>query len=214
MSQNIFEIPVRTSSHTQMIDITRQVQQAVNESGVTDGLCIAVVLRRSHAEFSWKFRIKKSRSDSSLVCAPYNSSCYNQRKCRGGPAFAGRAKFASKFCMKKTQSVFSMLMFRPILWKRSTRSSPGKMATCIWKATPPPTWKPHRKNCKQFFYAEFASKFCAAPSGNRIESSLQKIFPIERSSSMVIRIYITKNTRIADCGWIQAVAAIVNPGSP
>ena len=52
MSQNIFEIPVRTSSHTQMIDITRQVQQAVNESGVTDGLCIAVVLRRSHAEFS------------------------------------------------------------------------------------------------------------------------------------------------------------------
>ena len=38
MSQNIFEILVRTSSHTQMIDITRQVQQAVNESGVTDGL--------------------------------------------------------------------------------------------------------------------------------------------------------------------------------
>ena len=43
MSQNIFEIPVRTSSHTQMIDITRQVQQAVNESGVTDGLCIVFV---------------------------------------------------------------------------------------------------------------------------------------------------------------------------
>ena len=43
MSQNIFEIPVRTSSHTQMIDITRQVQQTVNESGVTDGLCIVFV---------------------------------------------------------------------------------------------------------------------------------------------------------------------------
>ena len=43
MSQNIFEIPVRTSSHTQMIDITRQVQQAVYESGVTDGLCIVFV---------------------------------------------------------------------------------------------------------------------------------------------------------------------------
>ena len=43
MSQNIFEIPVRTSSHTQMIDITRQIQQAVNESGVTDGLCIVFV---------------------------------------------------------------------------------------------------------------------------------------------------------------------------
>ena len=43
MSQNIFEIPVRTSSHTQMIDITRQIQQAVNESGVTDGICIVFV---------------------------------------------------------------------------------------------------------------------------------------------------------------------------
>ena len=43
MSQNIFEIPVRTSSHTQMIDITRQVQQAVNESEITDGLCIVFV---------------------------------------------------------------------------------------------------------------------------------------------------------------------------
>lgn len=43
MNQSIFEIPVRTSSHTQMLDITRQVQQAVTESGVPDGICIIFV---------------------------------------------------------------------------------------------------------------------------------------------------------------------------
>ena len=43
MKQTIFEIPVRTTSHTQMIDITRQVQQAVSESGVIDGICIIFI---------------------------------------------------------------------------------------------------------------------------------------------------------------------------
>ncbi len=43
MSQNIFELSVRTISHTQMIDITRQVQQTVSESGVKDGLCIVFI---------------------------------------------------------------------------------------------------------------------------------------------------------------------------
>ena len=43
MNQDIFEFPVRTTSHTQMIDITRQVQQTVSESGVRDGLCIVSI---------------------------------------------------------------------------------------------------------------------------------------------------------------------------
>ncbi|MCR5789450.1 MAG: secondary thiamine-phosphate synthase enzyme YjbQ [Lachnospiraceae bacterium] len=43
MNQNIFEFSVRTTSHTQMIDITRQVQQTVSESGVKDGLCIVFI---------------------------------------------------------------------------------------------------------------------------------------------------------------------------
>ena len=43
MNQSMFEVPVRTSSHTQMLDITRQVQQAVTESGVSDGICIIFV---------------------------------------------------------------------------------------------------------------------------------------------------------------------------
>ena len=43
MSQNIFELSVKTTSHTQMIDITRQVQQTVSESGVKDGLCIVFI---------------------------------------------------------------------------------------------------------------------------------------------------------------------------
>ena len=43
MKQTIFELPVRTTSHTQMIDITRQVQQAVSESGVIDGICIIFI---------------------------------------------------------------------------------------------------------------------------------------------------------------------------
>ncbi len=43
MSKSIFEIPVRTSSRTQMINITEEVQQIVTESGITDGLCIVFI---------------------------------------------------------------------------------------------------------------------------------------------------------------------------
>ena len=35
----MIEIPIQTNSHTQMVEITRQVQQAVAESGVKDGIC-------------------------------------------------------------------------------------------------------------------------------------------------------------------------------
>ena len=34
---------IRTDKHTQMKDITRQVQDAVRESGVTDGLCMVFI---------------------------------------------------------------------------------------------------------------------------------------------------------------------------
>lgn len=34
---------VKTTSHTQMQDITREVQNAVTESGVTDGICTVFV---------------------------------------------------------------------------------------------------------------------------------------------------------------------------
>ncbi len=34
---------VRTSKHTQMLDITREVQQAVTESGVRDGICTVFI---------------------------------------------------------------------------------------------------------------------------------------------------------------------------
>ena len=43
MNQSIFEIPVRTTSHTQMLDITRQIQQTVSESGISNGICIIFV---------------------------------------------------------------------------------------------------------------------------------------------------------------------------
>ena len=35
---SLFEFTVRTSSHTQMIDITRQVQDIVEQSGVNEGM--------------------------------------------------------------------------------------------------------------------------------------------------------------------------------
>lgn len=38
-----FTFDVRTDKHTQMKDITRQVQDAVRQSGVTDGLCIVFI---------------------------------------------------------------------------------------------------------------------------------------------------------------------------
>ena len=34
---------VRTSKHTQMLDITREVQRAVTESGVRDGICTVFI---------------------------------------------------------------------------------------------------------------------------------------------------------------------------
>ena len=40
---SLFEFTVRTSSHTQMIDITRQVQDIVEQSGVNEGMCIVFV---------------------------------------------------------------------------------------------------------------------------------------------------------------------------
>ena len=38
-----FTFDVRTDKHTQMKDITRQVQDAVRQSGVMDGLCIVFI---------------------------------------------------------------------------------------------------------------------------------------------------------------------------
>ena len=37
------KLDVRTTSHTQMVDITREVQKAVTSSGVTDGICTVFV---------------------------------------------------------------------------------------------------------------------------------------------------------------------------
>ena len=36
-------IQVKTTQHTQMLDITRQIQEAVTESGVKDGICTIFV---------------------------------------------------------------------------------------------------------------------------------------------------------------------------
>ena len=38
-----YQFPVRTSSHTQMIDITSQVQKIVTDSGVQQGICVVFV---------------------------------------------------------------------------------------------------------------------------------------------------------------------------
>lgn len=38
-----FTFDVRTDKHTQMKDITRQIQDAVRQSGVTDGLCMVFI---------------------------------------------------------------------------------------------------------------------------------------------------------------------------
>ena len=37
------QIEVRTSRHTQMIDITHQIRSAITESGVRDGICIVFI---------------------------------------------------------------------------------------------------------------------------------------------------------------------------
>ena len=39
----VYQFPVRTSSHTQMVDITRQVQKIVTDSGVQEGICVIFV---------------------------------------------------------------------------------------------------------------------------------------------------------------------------
>ena len=39
----VYQFPVRTSSHTQMVDITDQVQKVVTESGVQSGICVVFV---------------------------------------------------------------------------------------------------------------------------------------------------------------------------
>ena len=39
----VYHFPVRTSSHTQMVDITGQVQKIVTESGVQNGICVVFV---------------------------------------------------------------------------------------------------------------------------------------------------------------------------
>lgn len=39
----VFQFTVRTSSRTQMLDITGQVQKIVADSGVRDGLCVVFV---------------------------------------------------------------------------------------------------------------------------------------------------------------------------
>ena len=39
----VFQFPVRTSAHTQMIDITAQVRKAVAESGVRNGICVVFI---------------------------------------------------------------------------------------------------------------------------------------------------------------------------
>lgn len=39
----VFQFPVRTSAHTQMVDITAQVRKAVAESGVRDGICVVFI---------------------------------------------------------------------------------------------------------------------------------------------------------------------------
>ena len=39
----IIRLNVKTSRHTQMLDITREVQRAVTESGVRDGICTVFI---------------------------------------------------------------------------------------------------------------------------------------------------------------------------
>ena len=43
MTMKKIKFDVRPTSHTQMVDITRMVQDAVRESGVTDGICTVFV---------------------------------------------------------------------------------------------------------------------------------------------------------------------------
>lgn len=39
----MYSFSVRTSKHTQMIDITEEVRNAVKKSGITDGICLVYI---------------------------------------------------------------------------------------------------------------------------------------------------------------------------
>ena len=40
---SVFQFTVRTSAHTQMLDITAQVRKAIADSGVQNGLCVVYI---------------------------------------------------------------------------------------------------------------------------------------------------------------------------
>ena len=43
MKQTLIEFEVRTTDHTQMLNITRQVQDAVTASGIREGICVIFI---------------------------------------------------------------------------------------------------------------------------------------------------------------------------
>ena len=43
MESKLYELPVKTAAHTQMIDITREVAGCIADSGVKEGLCLLFV---------------------------------------------------------------------------------------------------------------------------------------------------------------------------
>ncbi len=43
MVSQVYTISVRTSSRTQLVDITRQVRELVRKSGITEGICVVYV---------------------------------------------------------------------------------------------------------------------------------------------------------------------------
>ena len=43
MKQSLFQFSVKTSSHTQMIDITSSVQKTITDSGIQEGICVIFI---------------------------------------------------------------------------------------------------------------------------------------------------------------------------
>lgn len=43
LQNRLYRLSLQTTAHTQMVNITRQVQEIVNSSGVTNGLCMVYV---------------------------------------------------------------------------------------------------------------------------------------------------------------------------
>lgn len=43
MKQSLFQFSVKTSSHTQMVDITSSVQKAITDSGIQEGICVIFI---------------------------------------------------------------------------------------------------------------------------------------------------------------------------